>query len=660
MKIDFEHLFQPGNIGPLELKNRIVMLPMGTILAGEWGQVTNESIAWYARRAKGGAGLVIVEVCMAETAIDPLRLISRVLRADDDCYIPGLASLADAVHEYGAKVGICLNAGGGAQAGGGPWVPGFATVQLIQPVSPSGVPAYGVAEHGAVRQPRALTIQEIVRCVELCGESARRIKKAGFDLIEIHAPHGYLIAQFLSPYFNKRTDKYGGNLDNRCCFLLEILAAVRGAVGADFPITVRYSIDEAIEGGRGVKESQLIARKLEEMGVNGISCSAGVYGANLPNIPPYYFPRGSLLHLAEAVKESVKIPVVAAGRLDDPQMAEQILRDGKADFIGIGRGLIADPDWPQKVADRRIGEIRKCLACNDCRIAIHTPRPIRCAVNPLAGRETKYGTLRPAEVKKKVLIVGGGPAGMETARIAALKGHNVILFEASNELGGMLKLGAKPPHKEVLKNIPEYYSEELNRLGVEVRLGTKATADLVLKENPDCVIIATGGVALIPDIPGIDKAIVVTALDVLSGDKRIGEEVIVAGGGAVGCEVANYLVQQNKKVTIVEMLDTVGLDMDSWIWRSLSAELAERNVKILTSVKINEITDQGVLLIDKNWNKVSLKADTVVLALGLKGSDKLAKELEGKVKEVCVIGDAKMPRRIQEAIYEGFFTAYNL
>jgi NADPH-dependent 2,4-dienoyl-CoA reductase/sulfur reductase-like enzyme len=425
-------------------------------------------------------------------------------------------------------------------------------------------------------------------------------------------------------------------------------------------LIVKYSIDEFIEGGRDIKESKIIAKMLEEAGVNGLSCSIGVYGSKVPPVPPYYVPRGSLMYLTEAIKESVKIPVIAVGRLDEPELAEQILRDGKADFIGIGRGLIADPDWPRKVANGRIGEIRKCIACNDCRIAIHTPHPIRCAVNPVAGRESKFEVVRPPDVSKKVVIIGAGPAGMEAARMAALKGHQVILFEAESDLGGMLKWGSVPPHKEILKTIPEYYAKELKRLGVELRLGVRATSDIIVNENPDSVIVATGGVTFLPDIPGIDKAITVSALDVLSGKKKSGENVVVAGGGAVGCEVANFLAQQNKKVTIVEMLDTVGLDMDSWIWVCLSAELAEKNVKIMKSTKIEEITEGGVVLIDKNWNKTFLKSDNVVLALGLKPLDRLAKELDGKVKKISVIGDAELPRRIQEAIYEGFLTAYNL
>ncbi len=658
--MEFENLFRPGRLGTLELKNRIVMLPMGTILCGEWGEVTQGLIDWYAIRARGGAGLVMVEVCMAETAVDPRRLLPCILRADDNAFIPGLACLADAVHENGAKIGIQLTAGGGAQASGGAWLPGLEGTQNVEQVSPSGVPAYGAAMHGSVQQPRILSIEEIEKCIELCGDSARRVKRAGFDMIEIHAHEGYLIAQFMSPYFNKRTDKYGGSLERRCRFLMEIVAAMKKATGPGFPITVKYSIDEFIPGGRDVKESQEIAKMLEEAGVSGLSCSIGVYGSRVPPVPPYYVQRGSLVYMTEAIKEAVGISVMSVGRLDEPELAEQVLRDGKGDFIGLGRALIADPEWPLKVQEGRIDEIRKCLACNECRVTIHTPHPIRCAVNPLAGRESKYPSVGKAEMRKKVVVVGGGPAGMEAARTAALRGHEVVLFEAEAKLGGMLRCGSVPPHKEILRSVPEYYERELHRLGVRVKLSVKAAPDLIMREKPDCVIVASGGVAFLPDIPGIDRPIAVNALDVLSGRKDTGETVVVAGGGAVGCEVANFLAQQDKKVTIVEMLDTVGQDMDSWVWVCLSAELAEKNVKIVKSTKIEEITGDGVVLMGRNWNKTFLKADNVVLALGLKPSEGLARELRGSVKKVFVIGDAQQPRRIQEAVYSGFLTAYNI
>ena len=658
--MEFENLFRSGKLGTLELKNRIVMLPMATILCGEWGEVTQNLMDWYATRAKGGAGLVMVEVCMAQTAVDPRRLLPCILRADDNAFIPGLACLADSVHENGAKIGIQLTAGGGAQASGGAWLPGLEGVQKVEQVSPSGVPAYGVAMHGTVQQPRILSVEEIEKCVELCGDSARRVKRAGFDMIEIHAHEGYLIAQFMSPYFNKRTDKYGGSLEKRCRFLLEIVAAMKKAAGPDFPVTVKYSIDEFIPGGRDVKESQEIAKMLEEAGVSGLSCSIGVYGSRVPPVPPYYVQRGSLIYMTEAIKEVVGIPVMAVGRLDEPELAEKALRDGKGDFIGLGRALIADPEWPVKVQEGRLDEIRKCLACNECRVTIHTPHPIRCAVNPVAGRESKYGSTGKAEARKKLVVVGGGPAGMEAARTAALRGHSVVLFEAESKLGGMVRVGSVPPHKEILLSVPEYYERELPRLGVELKLGVKATPDGIAEEKPDCVIVATGGVPFSPDIPGADRSVAVNALDVLSGREETGGVVVVAGGGAVGCEVANFLAQRGKKVTIVEMLDNVGQDMDSWVWVCLSAELSDKDVKILKSTKIEEITNDGVVVMDRNWKKTFLKADSVVLALGLKPSDGLAREIEGKVKKMCLIGDAERPRRIQDAVYEGFLAGYNL
>ncbi|MFH1953796.1 MAG: FAD-dependent oxidoreductase [Pseudomonadota bacterium] len=653
----FEHLFRPGKIGALELKNRIVMAPMMTILSSVWGEVTADTIEWYARRAKGGPGLIVVEPCFVATAIDTIRPSARVLRADDNCFIPGLASLAEAVHENGAKVGIQLYPGAGAQAFlDSGFTPGS---QREIPVSPSGVPAYGLFGSWSLQKPRVLAVKEIERCVELCGEGAERMKKAGFDLIEINAHEGWLIAQFLSPYFNQRTDKYGGSLESRCRFLLDIIEAMRKAVGPEFPITVKYSIDEFIEGGFHVEESQSIAKILEEAGVNGISCSLGVMGSKIPPIPPYNFPPRSLDYLFEAIKASVNIPVLAVFNLDDFNAAEQILRDGRADFIGIARGLIADPDWPRKVAKGRIGEIRKCIKCNACRI-IHSPHPIRCAVNAVAGREDKYDVIKPSLEKKKVVVVGGGPAGMEAARVAAHRGHRVILFEVNEELGGMLKLASVPPHKGILMNIPQYYSRELERLGVILRLGSRASAELIAEEKPDAVIVATGGVPLIPDIAGVNKDIVITAIDVLAGKRETGKNVTVAGGGLVGCEVANFLAQQNKNVTIIEMLAAIGVDMEQYTLNVLLGELKDKNVNILTSVQISEFTDAGIVIVDKSGNKTMHKADTVVLALGLSRSTGLAEELEGRVEEIYTIGDAKQPRKIREAISEGFMTAYNL
>jgi len=653
--VEFENLFKAGRIGALELKNRIAFPAICTLYAGECGEVTDTIIDWYARRAKGGAALIVVEVCYVATAVDALRQLCCQLRADDDNYIRGLAGLAEAVHEHGAKIGIQLSPGAGAQASAGPYVLG--SVENIAQVSPSGIPALGSS-----KKPRVLSEEEISKIVEMCGDAARRVKQAGFDLIELHGHGGYLIAQFLSPYFNKRTDKYGGSLDNRCRFFLEIVDAMRKAVGPDFALVAKYSIHEYIEGGRDVEESQIIAKKLEQAGVDCISISSGVYYSGIPAVPPHYFPPGVLLPLAEAMKEAVDIPVIAVGRLDDPRLAEQVLKDGKADFIGVGRGLTADPDWPLKVARGQIGEIRKCVACNYCREKLFLSMPMRCTVNPVAGREGKYDVIKPAEVKKKVIIAGAGPGGMEAARVAAIRGHSVVLYEKTGELGGgQLKLASIPPHKKILNNIVNYYSVIFKQLpSIEVRLGRGVTAEEIIKENPDAVIIATGAAAFIPDIPGIDKSIVVTAFDVLADKAEVGETVIVVGGRTVGCEIANWLARKNKKVTIIARSDSVGAGIERWSWLALQEELSQAGVKMMARTNLEAITEEGAFVTDKTGRESLLKADTVVLARGAKPVNELAKELTSKVRELYTIGDAKEPRGIMEATSEGYVTAYNL
>jgi 2,4-dienoyl-CoA reductase-like NADH-dependent reductase (Old Yellow Enzyme family)/thioredoxin reductase len=652
-RLNAKKLCKPGRIGPLNLKNRIVMPAMGTGFCGVWGEVNDTLIEWYARRAEGGVGLIIVEPAVANISIDGRRGATVTLRADDDCYIPGLTNLSESISEKGTGAGIQLTVGAGCQATGSPWLPGSGESGMR--VSPSGVPPYYTTF-----ESRALSTKEVERIVESYGEAAGRIKQAGFDLLEVHAHGGYLIAQFLSPYFNKRTDKYGGNFENRCRFLLDLINAARNTVGPDFAITVRYSIDEYIEGGIDVKTSQMIAQRLEEAGVDGINISAGVHGSTMPAVPPYYFPKGVLLPLAQAIKDAVNIPVVAVGRLNEVQLAEKVLKEGGADFIGLGRALIADPDWPQKVMQGNMKEIRTCLSCNECRQRLFAKNPVRCTVNPVAGREGKYNVLKKAELQKKIVVVGGGPAGMEAARIAALRGHQVILFERNDALGGAVNLASIPPHKEIFKSITDYYSNVLSTLGIDLRLGKQASAEAILNENPCDVIIATGGDALMPDITGIYKDIVKTAQEILACKKGIGNKVVIVGGGCIGCEVANFLARKKKRVTIVEMLDKIGHDMESWTLNALKSELIEGGVKIITSVKVDEITERGVTLVDRNGSKIGVDADTVVISLGIEPVDHLGTKLQGKVQNIFTIGDAKSPGTIREAISDGFNIAFNL
>lgn len=647
-------LFQPGRIGSMQLANRIVMPAMGTNYANEVGGVTSEMIDYYVRRAQGGVGLIITEVCATATLIDPFRISCRTLRADDDCYIPGLYLLAEAVHNSGAKICLQLTTGGGAQARVAPSA-GVGHMRGISRVSPSGI-----ASLGSDNKPRELATQEVEKIIELQGLAAKRAKLADFDAIEIHGHDGYLTAQFLSPYFNKRTDKYGPDLESRLRFLLEIVASIRSNTGADFPLIVRYSIDEGFEGGREVKESQSIAKRLQEAGVDAIDVSRGVHGARLSAIPSMYCPEeGPFVLLAEATKEVVKIPVIVSGKLDNPDLAEQVLQDRKADFIGMGRQLLADPDMPKRIAEGHTEEIRRCIHCNEC---LQVFRPLRCTVNAVTGRESRYGTVERAEQVKKVMVIGAGPAGMEAARVAALRGHNVTLYDKANELGGGgLKLASTPPHKQELKKLTDYYSavfKQMNNLKVE--LGIEVIPNLVKDKNPDTVIIAVGGIPVIPDIPGVEKGNVCTALDVLAGRAKVGETVTIVGGGLVGCETANLLAQQKKKVTIIEMLDTIGIEVSPYVWTPLSQELYEAGVKVMTRARVDEITNEGVIIINEKGNKTNVEAETVVLALGLKAAKEFAKALAGKAQEIYIIGDAKEPRWIKDAISEGYITGVGL
>ena len=654
---EFRKLLEPGKIGTLELKNRIIMPPMSTNFPNVWGEATDVMVEYFKARAKGGAALLFLEVTQTGTAIDPFKQLPTSLRLDDDGYGPALGGVVESVHEAGAKIGIQLSPGFSSQARIGPWIVGHQYVEEVLPVSPSGV------LHPEVKRPtRKLTLKEIEKAIELYGWGALRAKEAGFDIIEIHAHSGFLIGQFLSPYFNRRKDKYGGSPERRFRFLREIIESARAKVGDQYPITVKFSVDEFFEGGRDLKEGQEIARRLEEAGINGITVSSGIHGSNRPSIPSMYAPDRVFMPMAEALKEVVSIPILLPGKVGDPHLAEKTLQEGKADFIAWGRPLIADPDLPKKVAEGRIDEIRRCLHCNEClRVQWAHRAPLRCTVNPVAGREGRYGTIQRADQRKRVIVIGAGPAGMEAARVAGLRGHDVVLHEQSNELGGgQLKLASVPPHKDVLQRVVDYYTASFKKLSnVEVVLGKEVTAEEVLNGGVDVVILATGAEGILPDTSGGNGIHLMTAHQLLSGQRSTGETAVVVGGGSVGCEVANFLAQQGKAVTVVEMLDAVATDIHSMVRVALLEELNKHGVKILTGVKFEAVTGEGVEAVDRESRKVRVKADTVVFAVGARARDQLAKDLKGKI-DLRIIGDAKQPRRIRDAISEGYVTAYEI
>jgi 2,4-dienoyl-CoA reductase-like NADH-dependent reductase (Old Yellow Enzyme family)/thioredoxin reductase len=636
----------------MQLKNRLVMSAIGSAPCGVWGEVTDNTIEWYARRARGGVGLVIVQPCHVAIALAPDRMTARMLRADDRVYEAGLYDLAEAVHDAGSKICVQLSIGGGDPVIG-TFMPGERHVGAV--VSPSSKRPLG-----SKQERRELTVDEIKQMVEAFGVAAARVKTVGFDAIEIHAHILTLLANFMSPYLNERTDQYGGSLEKRVRFPVEIINAIRQKVGPDFPITFRYSVSEYAEGERDLNEGIAIARLLEKAGVDAINVSQSTYSSLFPPICSMYYPEAYMLPLAEALKKAIRIPVILAGRLGNPVLADKVLAEGKADFIGMARPLIADPDLPRKVKEGRVDEIRRCISCNECRESARV-RSLRCTMNAAAGRERRYDTLKPTERVKKVVVVGAGPGGMEAARVAALRGHQVKVLEQSSYLGGEhLKLASVPPHKEVLKNIVDYYSVALKALdNVDIEFGKTATADSVLREKPDAVIIATGGSPLIPNVPGIERKNVVTALDVLAG-ANVGKTVVVVGGGLVGLETAHFLGRQNKKVTVAEMLDAIGADVEDTTLIALKQELPQAGVTILTGTRLDAVTDQGVVTVDKHGKKATLPAETVVLAVGMKPENSLATELAGKVTELYTIGDAKRCGKIINAVADGFAVAFNI
>ncbi|HEX77630.1 MAG TPA: FAD-dependent oxidoreductase [Dehalococcoidia bacterium] len=635
-------LFKPFRLGSLELKNRIVMPPIGTRLANEQGAVTQRLIDFLEERAKGGVGLIIIEAA----AVDGLlgRTAPTGLCLDHDKYIAELNELVEAIHAWGARVAIQL-----FHAGRETRLPSLEGRQPVAP-SPIACASLGIA-------PRQLSIPEIETLAQKFAEAARRARDAGCDAVEMHGAHGYLIGQFLSPYSNRRTDRYGGDLEGRMRFATEILVQTRSKVGAKFPVLLRITAQEYIEGGLGLEDSQAIAQRAEAAGYDAIHVSAGIYESMARIFPPQALPPGCHVENAAAIKKAVRLPVIAVGRINDPLTAEDILKEGKADLVAMGRALIADPELPRKAAQGRFDEIRRCIACNYCVERIFSFKHIRCAVNPAAGRERGFCPT-PAAQKKRVLIVGGGPAGMEAARVARLRGHEVSLVEKTHQLGGQLHLAANAPHKGEMRSLIHYLSGQIQSLGVDIRLGQEATAESIARFKPDAVVVATGASPLLPPIPGIEKGHPITAWEVRAGKAVTGTEVVILGGGMVGCETAELLAEQGKKVRIIEMLPAIASDIEPISRGLLLERMARLGIEALTNVKVEEIAEDGVWVAGPDRRRHFLPAQAIVLALGSTANDGLRKSLPGP--EVYAIGDCVEPRKLPQAMEEGWSIALRL
>lgn len=644
----YRKLFEPAYIGKLQLRNRMVLPPMATMFAEEDGSVSENTIDYYEERAKGGIGLIIVEI----TAPGLQCTGPHQLSLGDDRYIPGWERLANAVHKHGAKIAVQLQHSTMETRNG----------KFVQ-VGPSAVVVPSRIMGTPGNPPYELTERDIENIVQWFEEAAGRAKRAGLDGVEIHGAHQYLIAAFLSAATNRRNDEYGGSIENRGRLMVEILKATRKEVGKDFPLWVRLNGQEwGVENGVTIDEAKQYAQMAVKAGAQAIHVSG--YGAgSFVTRAPIADTEGVLVPLAAEIKRVVNVPVIAVGRLG-PEIGEKILQEGKADLVAIGRRMLADPQLPNKIAEGREDEINTCICCLECidrRTGIFDQAnfKVTCTVNPVLGHEREYA-IKPAEEKKKVVIVGGGPAGMVAARVAAQRGHRVTLLEKSSLLGGLLNIAAIPPHKADIISWRDYLIGQIGKAGVEIILNTKATHDMVLALKPDSVVIATGGISIRPDIMGIEKQCVVLAEDVLSGRKEVGQRVVIIGGGTVGCETANYLAEKGRQVTVIEILKRMANDMYTMVRRRLMDDLRSKRVLLLTQTRCEAILDGSVLVTSGDGKRQNIPADTVVIAVGYRAENSLVDELKGKIQQTYCIGDAAAPRRIYDAVREGYLTGLNI
>mgnify|MGYP001416676719 CR=1 FL=1 len=646
-KLRFPKLFEERYIGNMLIRNRIVMPPMGTNLANELGAVTPAMIHYYRERAKGGVGLIITEINSVDTPQG--CALANQLSIDDNSYIAGHNELVEAVHEHGAKIITQLHHAGRQTTP--------QNTLNMQPVAPSAIP-----DPFLKVVPRELSVEEIEEIIEKFVQAAIRAQNAGYDGVEIHGAHGYLVGQFMSPFSNKRTDLYGGDLNNRMRFPLEIIRGVKEVTGENFPVLFRFSADEFVEGGINLEEGMKIARMLEDAGVDALDVSSGIY-ASMPTIlETMNYPEGWRAYLAENIKKEVQIPVIAVGVIRSPETAEGILAEGKSDFVALGRTLIADPEWPHKALEGRTEDIRKCITCNIWCIGerVFQNLHIRCTVNPVAGRELEYPLISSTLTPGHFAVIGGGPAGMEAARVLAVAGHRVTLMEKEPELGGQVKLAAVPPGKEKIKWSIDYLQTQIHKLGVEVHLNTEVNADILQGMDIDGIILATGAAPAIPDITGVHSPNVTTAWDLLAGRYEVGNNVVVVGGGSTGCETALLLKHQGKDVTVVEMEDDLAIDAEPISRITLMEELGKSGVQTVTGMSVQEIKPDGIVAMDREWTKHWIPCTHVVLSVGAVPVNNLEREIRQRGMKVFVIGDAKEPRRLNTAISEGFMTAHRI
>lgn len=662
--------FTPIKINQLEISNRILMPAIHLNMCKGY-EVTEPLIAFYKERAKGGAGIITVGFA----TIDEYSGNQSNIGAHSDEFIPGLTRLAKTIKENGSRAAIQLNHAGRYNHS--------AFMQGKVPVAPSSLPSRLTGE-----TPEEISIERIKETIDQFGQAALRALRAGFDAVEILMGTGYLISEFLSPITNQRQDEYGGSLEKRMKFGLEIIQSVRKYVGRDYPLLVRINGKDLMPGGLSHKETLAWAMQLEANGVDALNINVGWHEARIPQVQSNV-PRGAFSYLVRSIKDHVDIPVISGHRIHNTQTAEQLIQDGITDMVAMGRALIADPYMPQKAQSGKDQEIVHCIACSQgCFDHILTGRKsVECLCNPIAGHELEYNAA-PTENPKKVMVIGGGAAGISAAVRASERGHQVKLFEKEDHLGGQLLLAAAPPGREEFFELAKDLENQITFSRVEVHLEQEVNTDLIQSEKPDTIILATGAIPAVPPIPGIEQEHVVQAWDILSGEKSPGQKVVIVGGGAVGVETALYLAEMGtvtaetlkfllinkvespemlyqlatkgtREITLIEMLDSIGKDIGKTTRWVMMQELNRFGVEAVTESRVKAITPFGIL-VEKDGQELEIEANTVVLAAGSKPEQSLFTEVQNSGIEYHIIGDAGSIGQAFDAVHQGYETANQL
>lgn len=628
----FPNLFKPIFINDLEIRNRIVLPAIEMGFANPDGSVSREAMDFYVARAKGGVGLIIVSSWLDLTT----RFHPRGLFLDDDSLIASFKRLTEEVKRHGARVFLQVQHYG-------PMVSPQLSGSI--PIAPSAIPSRITKV-----TPREMTVEEIREVERRYGDVAYRAYKAGFDGYEIHIGVGGLINRFLSQATNKRSDEYGGDLENRMRILVEICHEVRRRVPKSFVIGCRMSAEDWVEGGNTIEDTKIIARRLEDLGIHYINVVVGWHESPRPIISREV-PPGGHIQLAYEIKKVVSIPVIGGIRIKWPDLADRLIGEGKVDMVFLARALIADPEWPKKAREGRVDEIRPCIGCTNCLSRVFEQRRVDCSVNPRLGNELH--DIPKVSRPKRILIVGAGPAGLEAAITLAQRGHLVTVIDRNNRIGGAVNIACKPPYKAELRDLINYYETMLRKYGVKLMLGRELDDSVIDEVKPEVIIAAMGAKPIIPQVPGVDKPHVTTAVEILEREEVPEGQVVVIGGGGVGLDVADYLSEKGVKVVIVEMLPQVGQDVPRVSrWVQL-ARLRRKGVEVMVNTRLVAIEDDGVV-VEQNGRRKKIEARRVVLSVGMTPNNKVIDELRGRGFTVFAIGDCHRPARILDAIKSGY------